>query len=284
MKTIEELKDKLASIIVKEVFIAANSPRPVNMTSVQIIDGTRLIIPLAGTKQVFFGNGYNIVDFSLKKGQVLCIPPLCWDRPQWKSSHKMISVVFRPHCLRFVYIDYDEDTGQEYPEPDFFYHLFSGPSSAVYHAMLALTNANVQSNHKDLLALVTTSLIRLISNDLEQEKDVSMGKALAKYLDISEYIRSNLRASLTRQGIADTFKVTPQYISHLFKVFHGDSFSHFLTGCRINHATILLLQSDMTIDEIAIECNYNYTSHFIDMFKRQHGISPAKYRLSMRSR
>lgn len=267
-------------MIITKVFFASNKPRIVNMTKIQIINSTRLIIPLSGNKHVLIGDGHNIVDLNLKKGQALCIPPLCGDRPLWKSSHEMISIVFHSHCLRLLYINYDAGTGSEYPEPDFVYHLGPGPSTATFHAMQALINANRSSRSEDLLPMLTMSLLRLIANDLQKMEDAGVGKALGKYLDIAEYVQGNLQSQVTRQDIADIFKITPQHVSYLFKSFYGRSFSEFLTGCRIDRATALLLQSDMTMDEIAEECNYGYTSHFIKMFKRQHGTSPAKFRLA----
>ena len=279
MKNIKEFQDIIKKITIKEAFFATNKPHPKNIKNIQITAGTRLIIPLAGIKNILIGNGKDIIELSLKKGQTLCIPPLCWDHPLWTTSHEMISIVFRTNCLRLLYINYNPETDPKYPLPEFIYHLWPGASVSTFHAMLALINSRTCSE-QDLLSSFTTCLLHSINHDLQQMKDVNIGKALAKYLDISEYIHSNLQNQITRENIAKIFKITPQYVSNLFKTFAMKSFRDFLTSCRINHATILLLESDMTMDEIAVECNYNYTSHFIKMFKRQHGTSPAKYRLA----
>jgi AraC-like DNA-binding protein len=280
VNNVEKFQKIVDTIKTDEVIFATKKPRPQKIGHIQRTEGTRLIIPISGTKNVLIGNEKDVIELNLKKGQVLCIPPVCWDRPLWTTSHKMISIVFKEKYLRLLYINYNIEVDSEWPEPNFTYHLWPGPSASTFHAMQSLTNAKDFSNCNDLFVMLNTCLLRLIGHDLQQTKHFTMGKALSKYLSLSEYVQNHLQNQVTRQDIADIFKITPQYVSYLFKFFHGKSFSDFLTSCRINHATILLLESDMTIDEISMECNYSYTSHFIKMFKRQHGFSPAKYRLA----
>lgn len=47
---------------------------------------------------------------------------------------------------------------------------------------------------------------------------------------------------------------------------------------RLMHSRLLLISTDKSISEIGIECNFPNTSHFIKLFKKQYGMTPASYR------
>ena len=47
---------------------------------------------------------------------------------------------------------------------------------------------------------------------------------------------------------------------------------------RLMQARLLLISSDKSISEISLECRFPNTSHFIKLFKKEYGITPANYR------
>lgn len=69
-----------------------------------------------------------------------------------------------------------------------------------------------------------------------------------------------------------------RYISQLFKEHTGQTISEYLEQLRINKAIDLLVQTGMTIDEIARQTGYNSSHSFRRAFKRVSGASPSMYR------
>lgn len=49
---------------------------------------------------------------------------------------------------------------------------------------------------------------------------------------------------------------------------------------RLMHSRLLLISTDKSIAEVGIECSFPNTSHFIKLFKKQYGQTPAAYRAS----
>lgn len=47
---------------------------------------------------------------------------------------------------------------------------------------------------------------------------------------------------------------------------------------RLMHSRLLLISTNKSISEIGIECNFPNTSHFIKLFKKEYGMTPAIYR------
>lgn len=65
----------------------------------------------------------------------------------------------------------------------------------------------------------------------------------------------------------------------MFKQNTGEVFSRYLTKVRLEHAIVLLSNTDKSIDEIAYECGFNSISYFSYAFKKEFLVSPLKYRI-----
>lgn len=59
---------------------------------------------------------------------------------------------------------------------------------------------------------------------------------------------------------------------------NGASYSGFLNTKKINHAQKLLLNTQMSMVDIAVECGFSNSHYFSDVFKKIIGIPPLKYR------
>jgi two-component system response regulator YesN len=83
---------------------------------------------------------------------------------------------------------------------------------------------------------------------------------------------------LTLYQIAEMVGRPEKYISQLFKEHTGENLSEYLELVRIKKAAELLLENQLTIDEIATNVGYNSAHSFRRAFKRVKGISPSTFR------
>ena len=111
-------------------------------------------------------------------------------------------------------------------------------------------------------------------NDLEKET------LYKRYVEpVLKQIDADYAAELTIQELSSRVYVTPQYLSRLFRRFLGCSAYEYLTTYRINKAKeLLLVESSLEIQEIAIRTGFSDTSHFIAMFKKASGLTPGEFR------
>ena len=93
-----------------------------------------------------------------------------------------------------------------------------------------------------------------------------------------EQIESNYMEDLSAEQLAKSVYVSPQYLSRLFVRYVGCSVYEYLTNYRINQAKKLLMKRDRRIQEIAHDVGYTDASHFIVMFKKLTGMTPAQFR------
>lgn len=92
-------------------------------------------------------------------------------------------------------------------------------------------------------------------------------------------IESHYNTDLTAQELSQMVYVTPQYLSRLFKRFLGCSVYEYLTSCRINRAReLLLIHSNLSVQQIAHQVGYSDASHFTAMFKKAAGMTPLEFR------
>ena len=101
--------------------------------------------------------------------------------------------------------------------------------------------------------------------------DIAVAEAL-------RYIDANYNEPLTLEGIADMYRLNPSYFSSKFKSVNGIGFKEYHNNVRIVHAEKLLLETDMSITEIAIKCGYETSNYFGDAFRRINNCSPSQFR------
>ena len=66
--------------------------------------------------------------------------------------------------------------------------------------------------------------------------------------------------------------------------YNKQTFTAYLNTIRMNHACQLLLETDDTVLEIALECGYENVSYFIRLFGNLMHCTPLQYRLSKQHR
>jgi YesN/AraC family two-component response regulator len=83
---------------------------------------------------------------------------------------------------------------------------------------------------------------------------------------------------LTVYKIANQVGRPEKYITQLFKEHTGETIADRLEQIRIRQATELLMQNELTIEEIAEQVGYNSAHSFRRAFKRVSGTSPSHFR------
>lgn len=91
------------------------------------------------------------------------------------------------------------------------------------------------------------------------------------------YIEENFD-TVTENDVAEYCHTSYNYFSSVFKKTIGKSFSEYITFLRISKAEKLLLLSDKSITDIAVETGFSTSSYFISKFKAYKGVTPGKFR------
>ena len=99
---------------------------------------------------------------------------------------------------------------------------------------------------------------------------------------VIQEIKENYTKDITLTELADKYQVSASYLSGLIKSELGLPFSEYLASRRIQKAKELLADETLSIDAIAEMVGYKDYFYFTKVFKKTEGISPSKYRKSIR--
>ncbi len=94
----------------------------------------------------------------------------------------------------------------------------------------------------------------------------------------ARYIVENYRRDVGLTEVAEYVNMSSTYFSKKFKEVTGFGFKEYLLNLRIKRASELLLETRLSVTEIAYESGFNDSNYFGDVFKKSKGISPLGYR------
>ncbi len=133
----------------------------------------------------------------------------------------------------------------------------------------------------DLSAASADQLVTLMLIEVGQSKAVSTEtadkpSALAEM--IRNYVWMNADEKLSAGRIAAELGYNPDYLGRVFRRVYGRTLTYAIHESRVTRACRLLIDSDMTIEEVALACGFTDSDYFRRVFKRHKLITPLAFR------
>jgi AraC-like DNA-binding protein/ligand-binding sensor protein len=119
------------------------------------------------------------------------------------------------------------------------------------------------------------TIVDRVSGTISSFRGIPHAAALRK---AENYILENYTRKISLREISSVAGLSPPYFSTIFKEEMGENLSKYLNRLRVEKASRLLLETDMSLSEIAACCCFEDQSWFSKIFKAYTGISPGKYR------
>lgn len=157
--------------------------------------------------------------------------------------------------------------------------------SALHREIKRLLSEDAEKNIGYQLAVrsacdsLTLYILRnlLPTNDPKQSPERQMAM-ISFFENANEYIEENYKKEITLDTAAAAFGYSRSYFSRLFKAVCGMNFSDYLSVFRLKKSTVLLQNSDLTIEGVALACGYNCLRSYNRAFQKHFGQSPGGYR------
>jgi len=125
------------------------------------------------------------------------------------------------------------------------------------------------------MVLLFSELLRIYKADMQSQSHYSLRNATIT--DIILYIQKNYQTA-TLKSTAAHFHFHPNYLSSVIKKVTGRNFLGILHETKLKNASILLVNSDLSMRDICHEVGYKNVNFFYKLFKNHYGKTPAAYR------
>ncbi len=117
---------------------------------------------------------------------------------------------------------------------------------------------------------------------LEYRDSRMTGKYGDTILKAKKYIEENYSdQNTTLTTVAEAVAMSPNHFSSIFSHECKTTFIEYLTNVRIENAKRLMKETDMKGYDIAYECGFSDPHYFSYIFKKNTGLSPREYKLSV---
>lgn len=142
--------------------------------------------------------------------------------------------------------------------------------------MKSIRSSNIHAGYRNssLLYSFLVELNRLTSCPASPREN----RRMEQLKTIIDYIDRNYASDVTLHDLSKIVNLSPQYICRIFReCMNMRPFEH-LTQKRVFEAKNLLLNTQMSINDVSKSVGYNDCSYFCAVFKKQENVSPAEYR------
>lgn len=210
---------------------------------------------------------------------------------EWKNTPAGIAVIFKPG-QRHLYGPAEDSRDASYiddwmhisssapilPEHFPFGHPVLLHNPGDYYTLFHLIHNEFYgaAPHKNT---VLDSLTNALLNKLADESNTVEYPALYYHLTaLREKIYKNPQADWNIPDMARSLNISEGYLHSVYRHFFHTTCMNDVIKSRIQTACELLISTSKSVEQISESCGYHYTEHFIRQFKKETGVTPAKYR------
>ncbi len=103
---------------------------------------------------------------------------------------------------------------------------------------------------------------------------VRLGVRHPKLISVIKLMEENLEEPLSRGDLASAAGLSSRQLERLFRKYLGRSPARYYVELRLNRARLLLLQTNMSVIDVALACGFVSASHFSKCYRDFFGKTP----------
>lgn len=126
----------------------------------------------------------------------------------------------------------------------------------------------------EIWLLLVTNTQNTIRNEVHQ----GPSKNQQRIKQMIMFIHHHYHEPMTLSDIATAAHISKSECYRCFLTSIGMKPFEYVIECRIENASRFLVETEMTITDVALACGFNSTSYFGMMFKKHTGTTPLKFR------
>ena len=145
-----------------------------------------------------------------------------------------------------------------------------------------MLNIMAMQHGHELAGAVADQFMHERIRDQNDQQRVSLPARLGvrhpKLLAVIDQMERNLEEPLSRSDLAVNAKLSTRQLERLFRKYLNRSPARYYLELRLNKARLLLLQTDMSVIDVALACGFVSASHFSKCYRDFFGRTPRRER------
>ena len=161
---------------------------------------------------------------------------------------------------------------------DDFSHVFDFPRAVWLVRQIYEEYASPKSNSGEMIDAYFYSLMLHLQR---QNASAFSSGDLYKNLnaeDARRFIELHCSEKILIRDLAKNYFLSPSYFISLFRRYTGYTPKKYLLLCRLAQARKLLLETDLSVKEVAVRAGYESSNDFVRGFRESMGITPGVFR------
>lgn len=147
--------------------------------------------------------------------------------------------------------------------------LLAQSNASMYHRLLDTRNP------EEIERILVQELIQPMLQSMKVKSNQQISSIADK---VAIIVRSEYDQKLTLESISARLHYSPNYLSSIFKKEYDITFNEYLTNYRLEIAKKWLVDTDLSIKDIAERLQYQNPQNFIRYFRKKEQITPGEYR------
>ena len=127
-------------------------------------------------------------------------------------------------------------------------------------------------------------LIKKYKEKNVDKERIIQNRQLEKLSKITNYIQENYNKNISLEGVAEVFGFSPTYLSRIFQKYASINYKTYLLNVRVEYGFKELVNTDLSINEIAENNGFPDSRSFAKAFSKRYGVLPSTYRKEIRKR
>lgn len=179
--------------------------------------------------------------------------------------------MYKPFCKAYSHFNFEYNTMGFSPG----IYCFVPPEGLYADIQNCIENRNENANWDFWMHMTQLCITGLLNIPEENIKALPSDPRLMK---IVKLMRSNFSTPLPNSKLAKSVNMHENSFVRYFRMGIGSAPQKYYTMLRMEHATVLLVSSDLSIEEIAAQCGFWDRNHFSKVFSGFWNCPPAKFR------
>lgn len=222
------------------------------------------------------GHHRHVLIFFIKTPGLLCVDEHHY---QVKAGQALLIRPFQQHyyapppkSILWLFISFDLPRTSEIKP----FHQPALVSEFMQETLLKLLQAYRSGRVHETAMFLSLILYELGSSPRPSPVDLDPGQKIIA--DTNAYIHQHLSEPFTLDALAKHCSMSSSYLRMRFRKTMGISLGHYIHSIRLNHAIKLLVQTNLTVSEIAYQSGFSTPAIFCRAFKKETGNSALKFR------